>query len=61
MQIERFLPNNIDIRFACSKGPTMVDKQQQFISRQTTNSATTKDDYSEGCIQKRLGEPSPIV
>ena len=39
--VEKFSPNNIDIRFACSRETTVVEKQNLFINRQITNSATT--------------------
>ena len=33
----------------------MLDKQWQFVGRQITDSATTANDSSNGCIQNRLG------
>ena len=45
--VEKFLPSNISIRFACSRGTTMVNKQCQFINIKITDSVTTTNDYSD--------------
>ena len=45
--VEKFLPSNTEIRFACSRGTKMVNEQYQFINRKITDSATTTNDYSD--------------
>ena len=59
--VEKFLPNKIDIRFACSRQTTVVDRQNQFINRQITNSATTAKKLFRGMHPKQVGKFLPMV